>query len=168
MTAEEFANAIDRMVQAIPSEIPDALMGCVPIVRAGVAENFARQGAPSMAWPQRKDIGDGHPLLDATGKLKAAATTDSEGSVARVVDGNELQVGVEAANEGSLAGALVHQYGATIRPVRKKFLSWIDSQGRRVFARQVTIPPRPYMEISEEVADECCAHIAGHFAETIL
>lgn len=39
----------------------------------------------------------------------------------------------------------VHEFGMTIYPRTKKFLSWIDwATGKRIFAKRVTIPARPY------------------------
>ena len=43
----------------------------------------------------------------------------------------------------------VHQWGATIRPVRAKALAF-EMGGHLVLARKVTIPARPYLGISDE------------------
>ncbi len=43
----------------------------------------------------------------------------------------------------------VHQWGATIRPVRAKALAF-QMGGHLVLARKVTIPARPYLGISDE------------------
>lgn len=41
--------------------------------------------------------------------------------------------------------AAVHNYGAVIRPKRKKVLSWTVGK-KRYFAKEVTIPKRPFLE----------------------
>ena len=47
--------------------------------------------------------------------------------------------------------AAVHQFGATIRPVRAKFLTLRTRQGEVWgFAKEVTIPARPYLGLSAE------------------
>ena len=40
----------------------------------------------------------------------------------------------------------IQELGGTIKPVRAKMLSWIDlDTGKRIFAKKVYIPPRPYL-----------------------
>lgn len=46
--------------------------------------------------------------------------------------------------------APVHQFGATIKPQSAKRLSWVNSGGRRVFAKQVVIPPRPFYPVRND------------------
>jgi phage gpG-like protein len=57
--------------------------------------------------------------------------------------------------------AKIHEYGGVIR-ARGKYLTFIGSDGKRVFTKSVTIPARPYMrpavdghlaEIKEAIAD---------------
>jgi phage gpG-like protein len=163
MNATQFADACHDAAVMPPSVIVDALEECKGVIRAGIAENFANQSdAGGGAWPPRRDPGDGHPLLNQNGTLMAAATGDGVGSVGRIVDGKELQVGVAVGESGSLAGAAVHQFGATIRPRVKKMLSWINGSGQRVFAKQVTIPARPYIGVNDATVDECCEIVADH------
>jgi hypothetical protein len=46
----------------------------------------------------------------------------------------------------NLEYAAAQEYGATIVPVNAKMLHWVDPvSGEDIFARQVTLPPRPYM-----------------------
>jgi phage gpG-like protein len=168
MTTDDFSDACADAERFEASVFAESLNECRDVLRAGVAENFARQGSASGSWPPRRDQGNGHPLLNDNGTLKDAATSDGPGSVSRVVDGCELQVGVAVGESGSLAGAAVHQYGATIRPKTKKMLSWINSSGQRVFAKQVKIPARPYMEVGSDVIDECCEIIADHLAGAVF
>ena len=43
--------------------------------------------------------------------------------------------------------AAIHQFGGVIRPVTAKRLSWVASNGQRIFAMKVTIPARPFYPI---------------------
>lgn len=60
--------------------------------------------------------------------------------------------------------AHIHQDGATIGPKTAKRLAFI-SGGKRVFAKKVTIPPRPFVGLSEaniaEIADLVTDMFAG-------
>ena len=40
----------------------------------------------------------------------------------------------------------VHQFGATIR-AKGRALSWLGPEGKRIFAKSVTIPPRPFFPV---------------------
>lgn len=63
--------------------------------------------------------------------------------------GNSIQV-YDPSPESVLVGsrgviyAAVHEFGATIRPKRAKVLHWMEGD-EHVFAKQVVIPPRPYL-----------------------
>lgn len=50
--------------------------------------------------------------------------------------------------------AAPHQFGAVIRPKRAKTLRFQLASGRFVSVRQVTIPARPYLGISDEDEDD--------------
>jgi hypothetical protein len=41
--------------------------------------------------------------------------------------------------------ARAQEEGATIVPVHAKMLHWVDEDGQDIFAREVTLPPRPYL-----------------------
>jgi len=43
--------------------------------------------------------------------------------------------------------AAIHQFGGVIRPNSAKSLMWIDASGKRVFAKKVTIPARPFFPV---------------------
>ena len=52
----------------------------------------------------------------------------------------------------------IQELGGIIKPVYKKMLSWIGDDGKRIFAHQVRIPPRPYLrpaldEHKDEIKD---------------
>lgn len=167
-TIEQFAAEFLRQGEDFGRKLAPAMTQCEVIVHAGIADCFARQGGPEgEVWPPRKDPAGKHPLLDESGALKAAATGKGPGAVTRIAD-DSLEIGVDASVEqGGLPGAFVHQFGATIRPVSKLFLSWVDPLGQRIFAKQVTIPARPYLGFSVDTADRCCEVLADGALEQL-
>ncbi len=50
--------------------------------------------------------------------------------------------------------AAIHQCGGKIRPKNKKFLVFPGADGDTVFAKEVTIPARPYIGLNQEIEDE--------------
>lgn len=85
------------------------------------------------------------------------STLYRSGTLARSVDYSATG---EAAIIGSgLVHASVHQNGAVIKPKKAKRL--VFRLGNKViFARQVTIPPRPYLGISSENAEDILDAVA--------
>lgn len=101
------------------------------------------KGPDGNPWPPsiRVLTEGGKTLLDR-GTLRS--------SITHQVIGDGVMVGT------SLISAAVHQFGATIRPVRAERLHFMIG-GNSVFAQQVTIPARPFLGVDSE--DE--AMIAG-------
>jgi phage gpG-like protein len=55
----------------------------------------------------------------------------------------------------------IQELGGVIKPVFAQLLSWINEAGERVFAKSVTIPPRPYLRpAADEHKDEIKAAVA--------
>lgn len=113
-----------------------------------VQDGFERGRSPhGQKWRRPRGRPGGRPLLD-TGRLRASITTRTRGRMG-------FEIGTNA-----IYGA-VHQYGATIRPKRAKYLAFrtggvrggkTQRRGGKlgkgeswVFAKQVTIPARPYL-----------------------
>lgn len=159
---DEFCAEIDALADTFATDMTAALEDCRPFVARSIAKTFASRTTPDYeGWPPRKDIGDGHPLLDESGALKNAATGEGPGHVERIGP-DSLEWGVEKINQGGLMGAAVHQYGATIRPVRAKMLHWKNSAGEDVFAKEVHIPARPYLGLWDEDLDEMAETVADY------
>lgn len=55
------------------------------------------------------------------------------------------------------AYARIHQLGGTVRPQKGKFLKFRGLDGEDVFAKEVTIPARPYLGISDDDREEIVA-----------
>jgi hypothetical protein len=119
-------------VQSIPGKLASAdlsapLAKCKEVVRREIGENFATQSAPDSKspWPPRKPRpdDDGHPLLDDTGALKAAATGLGAGGF-ETVGPREMQVGIDKSVKlGGIPGAQAHDRGTEVLPVRHFFAS---------------------------------------------
>lgn len=103
-----------------------------PIMLQSVRDNFnSSTDADGNAWPARKIIGDGHPLLIDRGDLMQAATGGGSGHVTEA-DARSISIGVEKVPGSSLMGAAVHQFGYPPK----------------------NIPPRPYLEVRDEALDK--------------
>jgi phage gpG-like protein len=125
-SAEEFAKSMEAMPEEIEASMPEVLHGCEPFVAEGIHENFAQAQSPDgIAWPPRKDVGDGHALLFDTGSLYDAATGGA-GNVCRI-EGDTLIFGVDkSGGMGGVPGAGVHNYGFGNVPQRE-FLGMPES-----------------------------------------
>jgi phage virion morphogenesis protein len=97
-------------------------------IRLGFKLGSDPWGAPWKALKLRK----GQPLRD-TGRLQRSITSrpDDQG----VTIGTNVKY------------ARVHQYGATIVPVKAKRLVFPGPSGKLIFAKKVVVPARPFMPI---------------------
>ena len=150
--AEEFAAEMEVLASRFDQAVPEMLQACEPLVIENIIENFARQESPDgLAWPDRKEIGDGHPLLvetrtEGAGSLFGAATGQAGGHVSRI-EGNTLVVGVDKdGGIGGIPGAGVHNYGFPER----------------------NIPQREFLGIGENTMDACAELIADHCIKELL
>ena len=142
MTAEEFSADMDTIAGTFGGFVGEALKDCEPIVADAILENFARQQSPDgEEWPERKKIGDGHPLLvetkrEGSGSLLAAATGQGAGNVCRI-EGDTLVWGVDKdGGIGGIPGAGIHN-----TPVGESSFN--------------NIPGREFLGIDEDHADQC-------------
>lgn len=107
------ASELDADMQSISGQltvvIENALRNCLPLVIEGIGANFDAESDPDGAgWPARVGKDDGHPLLQKSGQLRAAATG---GHIAEVI-GDTLRVGVDkGGGGGGIPGAAVHNFG---------------------------------------------------------
>lgn len=149
MYVEEFAQYCDEVANDFASApLTSTMQECHDVFLQGERDIFMQAVAPDgEAWAPRKDNAS-HPLLNLSGTLYNAAT----GGPGHVVNIGErsMEAGVAKGTSGSLAGAAVHQFGATIVPRVKKFLSWVTPAGVRRFAKKVFIPARPYIGVNAE------------------
>jgi phage gpG-like protein len=109
-----------------------ARMGQQQTQRRIESEKTSPEGA---AWPLTRD---GRKALFVTG-------THLYRSIDHAASASEARWGT------GWIGAKVHQFGAVIRPKDAKALSFTVG-GKRVVAKKVTIPARPYLGVSEQNA----------------
>lgn len=100
----------------------------------GTAGNTLRRGGMRVGFIRR--LAHQH-ILNASSRLKDSITYRA--------DGQGVTVGT------NVKYAAIHQLGGTIRPKDKKCLRF-EIDGRIIFAKQVTIPARPFLGI--DAADE--------------
>lgn len=85
-------------------------------VLQGVRDNFTSSVSPEgQVWPERKHIGDGHPLLIDTGAMMQAATGGGLGHISRV-EPRTMELGVDGS---VIPYAAIHNYGTTKMPQRE-------------------------------------------------
>lgn len=97
-------------------------------IRLGFKLGVSPFGRP---WAPLK-IRRGQPLRD-TGRLQRSIVANATGDGV-VIGTNLVQAGVQ-------------QFGAIIRPRRAKRLVFPGPGGRMIFAKQVTVPARPYLPL---------------------
>ncbi len=71
-----------------------------------------------------------------TGTLKESIHTE-------IAESSENSVTVHIGT--GLIYARIQEFGGWIKPVTAKVLSWINEEGKRVFAKKVHLDPRPYL-----------------------
>lgn len=149
-----FIADMERLARNLGSDLAEPLQNCKSPIAEGIGRHFNSRSSPDgAAWPSRRFEAP-HPLLEETGALRGAATGIGPAHIERIENGNELVWGVDkAGGGGGIPGAAVHQFGATIVPVEKQFLRFEVGE-KVVFAKQVTIPARPYLGFSEETAQQ--------------
>lgn len=87
---------------------------------------------------QFRMIGEGSGAVQADAGQPLLSTGVLRNSIGKNVEGNTLTVGTDLIYAG------VHQYGATIKPVRASALRFPTPTGYAV-KKSVTIPARPYL-----------------------
>jgi phage gpG-like protein len=117
-------------------------------IAGGILENstrgrFSEQHGPGgIPWPpSRRAIAQGGRTLIDTGGLVS--------SIVSRADDNRVEWGVMAKTP-SAKFAASHQFGVTIRPKKGPFLIFRGADGHLIFARSVTLPPRPFLGVDDQ------------------
>lgn len=112
-------------------------------VHSGLLQRMRLLGEAVKARAQEKYLAGRPGLNVVTGNLSSRISYSVKD------EGNSMSVEVGT----NVIYGKVHEYGKTIRPVNGKYLSFIGREGKRVFVRQVVIPPRPWLRpsIQEEL-----------------
>lgn len=116
---------------------------------SGTVKRFAdEEGPDGEKWqPSARAASEGGKTLTDTGRLR--------NSIDYAVAPDKVMVGT------NLPYAMIHQKGGTITPKKAKRLVFDTPGGGKAFAKEVTIPPRPFIGISNDDMDEVRATIAA-------
>ncbi len=119
-------------------------------------ERFRDQKSPDgKPWPKSKRAeGEGGQTL--TGKA-----ADLKNSINYKPSSREVEVGT------SKVYAAIHQFGGVIKPKKGKFLVF-EIGGKKIFAKSVTMPARPFLGISPANEKELLAEIDGWLKRRML
>lgn len=122
---------------------------------SGVKNRFKKEEDPEgHKWPKsgRATISGGQTLTE-TGRLRD--------SVDYAATPTKVMVGTNAKY------ARIHQLGGTIKPKKAKALAFTLPSGKKVMAKSVTMPARPFIGISKddmkEVRETISDYLAGAF-----
>jgi phage gpG-like protein len=139
----EFLALLDRLKSNVTNLRPamaDIGANMVSLIHQNLGQGVTPWGEPMKPLKYRQGV----PLNDTRMHIYQRITY--------AADTNSVRVGMldsEAAKIGQ-----VHQYGAVIKPVKAKMLRFTPRGFKKpFFAKQVTIPARPFMPIRNEVAD---------------
>lgn len=124
-------DAFDTLVKSLQDTSP-LMQRLSHVMLTSVLENFEQGGRPNK-WKHKYD--DTPSKLTQTSRLK--------GSINRVFDSASAVVGT------NVEYAAIHHFGGAIKPKRAKALRF----GGR-FAKQVTIPARPFLVLTDSDLEE--------------
>lgn len=143
-------NAIHRM-----GDTQDLMDSIGETLRSSTLKRFDDEEDPTgKKWkPSARAAAEGGKTLDKEGHLKDSI--DYHATSSKVMVGSNLPY------------ARIHQLGGTIQPKKGKFLKFRGLDGENVFVKEVTIPARPYLGISdddrEEIMDTMTDFLEGVF-----
>jgi phage gpG-like protein len=94
-----------------------------------------------------------------SGQVLKVVTGNLRRSIQYIItqDGGTITGKVFSSNDVKYAA--IHEFGGTIVPVKANALSWIGPEGKRIFAKSVTLKERSFMRSS--LADQKQSIIAG-------
>jgi phage gpG-like protein len=158
--------AIRKLISGMADARPALkILGAVMI--DSIEENFKEGGRPP--WKQSKRaLRDGGKTLVDTRNLENSLTDSSK---SMKITGNTLYVGT------NVEYAAIHQFGGKIKPKNKPLLVFLTSgerptdaagwkqareDGRAVFAKEITMPARPFLVVRDEDLDEAAAQIIDY------
>jgi len=132
----KFGDHLKEVGKAIEGEEMASVMAeSYDAIVQNVRDNFTSSVTPGGdPWPERKKIGDGHPLLIESGDLLQASTGGGSGHI-KVIEPRAVEMGVSA---DSIRHAATHNFGDPSR----------------------NIPSREYLGASEDTLEQIGEEIA--------
>lgn len=134
-------DGLDRAIAALAGaeaalSNPDLKLAIARYFSSQAKARFDSKTAPDgSTWKQSRNNDD---TLVMSGALR--------GSISEDVDGETIMVGSRGAAVAPYAAA--QQWGVTIKPVSAKSLAFMVGN-KLVFAKQVTLPARPYIGVAD-------------------
>lgn len=142
--------ALSRLVSGVGDEAMMSAIGAIGESQTRRRIQSEKTGPDGQAWPPNRE---GTSILLKSGQHLL-------GSIAWTASATHAEWGA------SWEFAHVHQNGATIVPKNAKQLSFMLG-GRRVNAKKVTIPPRPFIGLSEDNAGQLLQIVTDHFGKLL-
>jgi len=142
--------ALSRLVSGVGDEDMMSAIGAIGESQTRRRIQSEKSGPDGQAWP---------PNLEGTSILLRSGQ-HLLGSIAWTASATHAEWGA------SWEFAHVHQFGATIVPKQAKQLSFVVG-GRRVNTKKVTIPPRPFIGISDDNARQLLQIVTDHFGKLL-
>jgi phage gpG-like protein len=148
------APALDRAI-AHGENLTPVLELSGSVLQQSVRDRFdSGRGPNGIPWPQTgRTKAAALPKKGARGKNKFGPRHGGKplvdkgnmlGDLGQEVEGKTLRVGIQALHTSSRY-AYVHQFGATIHAKGDGFMVFTGADGGLVFAKEVTIPARPFL-----------------------
>lgn len=135
-------------------ETDNLMEGIGSMLVRNTEKRFQKEESPKgekWAKSQRAIRQNGKTLTDS-GELK--------NSISSQVQGKTVQVGTNKEY------ARIHQFGGEITPKKGKYLKFKNSGGGYSQVKQVTMPPRPFIGISDDDIDNAKHLIAGFMKDS--
>lgn len=127
------------------------LKNCAGVLLSRTLKRFQDEVAPDdTPWKATKRSGK---ILTNTARLRDSVET--------ATTANSVLIG------SNVEYARIHQYGGIIKPKKAKSLAFKGADGSLRFAKQVTIPARPYLGMSKDDKEELIATINDFIANSL-
>jgi len=127
-------------------------LGDVPKQTRRSTERALTKSAHLVERNAKQNLTGGRPLNVRSNTLRSSVRTK--------VDKTKLEARVGT----NVVYGPVHEFGATIRPKRKKWLHWLGPAGEKIFAKKVVVPKRPWLQ---PAFDQAQARIKKFFKDEI-
>ena len=98
--------------------------------------------------------------VEKTFSSKATGGAGLSGSIQTVVSKSNDKIAEVDVGPSVIYGR-IHELGGIILPVHAKMLSWVDN-GKRIFAKRVQIPARPYLRPAVDEHENEIGQAVGH------
>lgn len=139
------ANELAAYLRSVVDRLPEAVVSLNDGVAGALAAGARADIDANITHPDR-----------STGALARSIVPASSVSSRLVARSVVTSIGASRVYAG------VQQYGATIVPVNKQWLRWVDGGGVH-FAKKVTIPAKKYMEAGVAAAELALPALADRF-----